>query len=70
MPNSDYHRRQADLLMCLAETISDTGTARHLRAMAADHIALADQYAALSMDSPSAAEKPWSGKAGPGNVLG
>jgi len=36
MPNSDYHRRQADMLMRLAETVSDSGAARHLRAMAAD----------------------------------
>jgi hypothetical protein len=51
MPNSDYHRRQAEMLMHLAETISDTHAARHLRAMAADHIALADQYAVFSLQS-------------------
>jgi hypothetical protein len=51
MPNSDYHRRQAEILMHLAETISETHAARHLRAMAADHIALADQYASFSMQS-------------------
>jgi hypothetical protein len=53
MPNSDYHRRQADQLMRLAETISDTHAARHLRAMAADHVALADQYAVFSLQSGS-----------------
>jgi hypothetical protein len=51
MPNSDYHRRQADLLMHMAETLSDTAAARHLRTMAADHIALADQYAVFSLQS-------------------
>ena len=55
MPNRDYHRRQADLLMRFAEAISDTAAARHLRSMAADHIALADQYAVLSMPSPAGA---------------
>jgi hypothetical protein len=53
MPNSDYHRRQADQLMRLAEAISDTHAARHLRAMAADHVALADQYAVFSLQSGS-----------------
>jgi hypothetical protein len=57
MPNSDYHRRQADTLMRLAETISDTSAARHLRTMAADHIALADQYAVFSIQPPAATEK-------------
>jgi hypothetical protein len=55
MPNSDYHRRQADLLTRMAETISDTAAARHLRTMAADHVTLADQYAVFSMQSPAGA---------------
>jgi hypothetical protein len=53
MPNSDYHRRQADMLMHFAETITDSGAARHLRSMAADNIALADQYAVFSLQSDS-----------------
>jgi hypothetical protein len=56
MPNSDYHRRLADLLMRLAEKISDTAAARHLRTMAADHVSLADQYAVYSMQSPAGDE--------------
>ena len=43
MPSSDYHQRQAELLIDLANTTRDPDTARQLAAMAAEHIELCDQ---------------------------
>jgi hypothetical protein len=54
MPSIEYHNLQAGLLIRLAETTSDSATAQRLMTMAAEHIALADQYAARSMQPPTA----------------
>ena len=42
MPSSDYHRRQATVLMRLAQNTTDPATAQHLTALAAEHSKLAD----------------------------
>jgi hypothetical protein len=60
MPNSNYHKLQAGLLIRLAETTTDAATARRLLTLAADHVTLADHYAAGSTHAPAVAagEKP------------
>jgi hypothetical protein len=42
MASSNYHRRQAAVLMRLAQNTTDPATAQHLAALAAEHTKLAD----------------------------
>jgi hypothetical protein len=42
MPSSNYHRRQAAVLMRLAQNTTDPATAQHLTALAAEHTKLAE----------------------------
>jgi hypothetical protein len=43
MATAEYHRRQADVLLRLADTTRDTDTAAGLRRLAAQHVAAADE---------------------------
>jgi hypothetical protein len=42
MPEAVYHRRQAEILVRLAQSTSDQETSRQLMRLAAEHTALAD----------------------------
>jgi hypothetical protein len=54
MPESSYHRRQAEALIRLAESTTDQGTARPLMMLAAEHTALAEAEA-VRQQSPDSA---------------
>jgi hypothetical protein len=43
MPSTEYHHRQAETLLRLAALARESETAAELRALAADHVALADE---------------------------
>jgi hypothetical protein len=42
MPEASYHRRQAEILVRLAQSTTDQETSRQLMRLAAEHTALAD----------------------------
>jgi hypothetical protein len=42
MPEAVYHRRQAEILIRLAQSTTDQETSRQLMRLAAEHTALAD----------------------------
>ena len=50
MPEAVYHRRQAEILVRLAQATSDQETSRQLMRLAAEHTALADTDAAHGED--------------------
>ena len=57
MPSSDYHRRQATVLMRLAQNTTDPATAQHLTALAAEHTKLADDQL-MPLQATTGSDKP------------
>ena len=57
MPSSDYHRRQAAVLMRLAQNTTDPATVQHLTALAAEHTKLADDQS-MVLAATTGSDKP------------